>query len=75
MGITAGHYFRVALYRLRRNPVLTAMVLYSAVFGVTALMAAFAVWLASSGCPIRQRPEPPYVVQSHNGECPCASYC
>jgi len=73
MGIIAAHHFRAALFKWRRNPVLTALVLYSIVFGVTALMAAFAVWLASSGCPIRQRSEPPYVVQIHDGGFPCAN--
>jgi putative ABC transport system permease protein len=75
MGTTAAHYFRAVLYRLRRNPVLTAMMLYSVVLGMTALMAAFAVWRASSGCPMRQRSEPLYVVQIHKGESPWANYC
>jgi hypothetical protein len=55
--------FHTALYRLLRNPVLTAMMVYTAVFGVTALMAALTVWRASSSCPVLHRPEP-YLLQS-----------
>jgi hypothetical protein len=55
--------FHIALHRLLRNSVLTAMMVYTAVFGVTALMAALTVWRASSGCPVLHRPEP-YLLQS-----------
>jgi hypothetical protein len=39
------------------------MMVYTAVFGVTALMAALTVWRASSSCPVLHRPEP-YLLQS-----------
>jgi hypothetical protein len=55
--------FHTTLHRLLRNPVLTAMMVYTAVFGVTALMAALTVWRASSSCPVLHRPEP-YLLQS-----------
>ncbi|MHB8478435.1 MAG: hypothetical protein ACYDBZ_19390, partial [Steroidobacteraceae bacterium] len=49
--------------RLLRSPVLTAIMVYTAVFAVTALMAALTVWRASSSCPVLHRPEP-YLLQS-----------
>jgi hypothetical protein len=67
MRTIAAYYFHAALYRLRRNPVLTAMMVYSVVFGAVVLMAAFAVWRASSSCPIPRWSEPRYVVQISSG--------
>ena len=67
MRTIAAYYFHAALCRLRRNPVLTTMMVYSVVFGVAVLMAAFAVWRASSSCPVRRWPEPLYVVQISAG--------
>jgi hypothetical protein len=48
---------------LRRNPVLTAMMVSSLVLGMTALVAAFTVWRASSSCSIPRKTVLPYVVQ------------
>ena len=50
MGNRTVHHFRAALSRLQRNPVLTAMMVYSLVFGMTALTATIAVWRAGSDC-------------------------
>jgi hypothetical protein len=47
----AAYYFHAALYQLRQKPVLTAMMVCSLVFGVTALSAGIAVWRVSSSCP------------------------
>jgi hypothetical protein len=47
----AAYYFHAALYQLRQKPVLTAMMVCSLVFGVTALSAGIAVWRVNSGCP------------------------
>jgi hypothetical protein len=58
--------FHTALHRMLRNPVLTAMMVYTAVFGVAALTAALTVWRANSGCPVPHRPEP-YLLQSDRG--------
>ncbi len=46
MRTNAAYYYRAALYRWRRNRVLSAMILYSVVVGAAAVMAAFAVWRA-----------------------------
>jgi hypothetical protein len=54
---------RATLYLLRRNPVLTAMMVSTLVLGVTALVAAFTVWRASSSCSIPRKTVLPYVVQ------------
>ena len=43
MRTNAAHYYRAALYGWRRNRVLRAIMLYSVVVGVAAVMAAFAV--------------------------------
>jgi cell division protein FtsX len=50
MGNRTVHHFRAAISRLQRNPVLTAMMVYSLVFGMTALTATIAVWRAGSDC-------------------------
>jgi predicted small integral membrane protein len=49
---------------LRRNPVLTAMMVSSLVLGITALVAAITVWRASSSCSIPRKTVLPYVVQA-----------
>jgi|ERR1700675_890449 hypothetical protein len=54
--------FDTILCRLRRNPVLTAMMVCSLVFGVSALIAGVKVWRVSSLCTIAQTPAPPNVV-------------
>jgi hypothetical protein len=64
MRTIAASRFHAASYRLRRSPVLTAMMVYSFVCGVGVLMAAFAVWRAGSSCPIPRWSEPPYLVQA-----------
>jgi hypothetical protein len=62
MTTTAGHYFYAALQGLRRRPVLTAMIVYAAVFGAAVLMAAFAAWRSTASCPM-SRSKPVYLVQ------------
>jgi hypothetical protein len=52
------YYFDAISYRLLRNPVLTAMMVCSLVFGVSALIAGFKVWRVSSACTIAQMPTP-----------------
>jgi hypothetical protein len=47
MWTNTAHYRRAALYGWRHNRVLRAIMLYSVVVGVAALVAAFAVWRAS----------------------------
>jgi|HubBroStandDraft_2_1064218.scaffolds.fasta_scaffold222511_3 hypothetical protein len=59
----AAYYFDAISYRLRRNPVLTAMMVCSLVFGVSALIAGVKVWRVSSACTIAQMSAPPIVVQ------------
>jgi hypothetical protein len=57
MRTTAGDYFNAALRGLRRSPVLTAILVYSIVFGAAVLMAGFAVWRSTASCPTsRSRP-------------------
>ena len=55
--------FDTILCRLRRNPVVTAMMVCSLVFGVSALIAGVKVWRESSLCTIAQTSAPPNVVQ------------
>jgi cell division protein FtsX len=62
MGNRAVHHFRATISRLQRNPVLTAMMVYSLVFGMTALTATIAVWRASSNCATSHTTLVPYVV-------------
>jgi hypothetical protein len=54
---------RATFYLLRRNPVLTAMMVSSLILGITALVAAFTMWRASSSCSIPRKTVFPYVVQ------------
>jgi hypothetical protein len=58
----AAYYFHAALYQLRQKPVLTAMMVCSLVFGVTALSAGIAVWRVDSSCPVTEDPSLPNVV-------------
>jgi hypothetical protein len=60
----AAYYLHATLYRLRRNPVLTAMMVSSLVFGITVLIAGIAVWRVSSPCSIPQMSALPTVVQA-----------
>jgi hypothetical protein len=55
------YYFHAALSRLRRNPVLTAMMVCSLVFGISTLIAGIKVWRVSYACTVA--PAPPSVVQ------------
>jgi hypothetical protein len=48
---------------LRRNPVLTAMMVCSLVLGITALAAAFTVWRAGPSCSIPRKTVLPYLVR------------
>jgi len=64
MTISTDNNNRAPLYLLRRNPVLTAMMVSSLVLGITALVAAITVWRASSSCSIPRRTVLPYVVQA-----------
>jgi hypothetical protein len=59
----AAYYFHAALYQLRQKPVLTAMMVCSLVFGVTALSAGIAVWRVDSICPVTEPLALPDVVQ------------
>jgi hypothetical protein len=63
MIIGTDNYYRATLYMLRRKPVLTAMMVSSLVLCMTALVAAFTVWRASSSCSIPRKILHPYVVQ------------
>jgi hypothetical protein len=58
------YYFHATLYGLRRKPVMTAMMVCSLVFGVTAAIAGVKVWRASSVCTIAQSSALPSVVQA-----------
>jgi len=62
MKTTAGDYFNAALRGLRRSPVLTAIIVYSVVFGAAVLMAGFAAWRSTASCPM-SRSKPVYVAQ------------
>jgi hypothetical protein len=64
MSTMADSYLHRAMPVLRRNPVLTAMMVYSLGFCVAASIAAFAAWRESSQQPILRRPAHPYLVQS-----------
>jgi hypothetical protein len=58
------YYFHATLCRLRRKPVMTAMMVCSLVFGVTAAIAGIKVWRASSVCSIAQSSTLPSVVHA-----------
>lgn len=58
------YYFQATLYKLRRKPVMTAMMVCSLVFGVTAAIAGIKVWRASSVCTITQGSALPSVMQA-----------
>ena len=58
------YYFHATLYRLRQKPVMTAMMVCSLVFGVTAAIAGIKVWRASSVCAIAQSSALPSVVHA-----------
>jgi hypothetical protein len=62
MGNRIVHHFRATLSRLQQNPVLTAMMVYSLVFGMTALTASIALWRANSSCATSQRTLVPHIV-------------
>ena len=58
--------FQAALWKLRRNRVLTALMVYVVGVAMAAVVAAFAVWRSTSGFPITRRPALLYVVEMHN---------
>jgi hypothetical protein len=60
-------FFHAILYWLRRNPVLTAMMVCSLVLGATALTAGIAVWRVNFSCAIAERSVLPTVVQVVTG--------
>jgi hypothetical protein len=59
----AAEYFHAVLWKLRRNRVLTALMVYLVGIVMAAVIAAFAVWRATPGCPILRKPELQYVVE------------
>jgi hypothetical protein len=63
MRTTAADYFNTALQGLRRSPVLTAILVYSIVFGAAVLMAGFAVWRSTASCPMSRSRPAVYVAQ------------
>ena len=62
----AADNIHAVLWKLRRNQVLTALMVYLAGIAMAAVMAAFAVWRSTPGCPILRKPELQYVVEMHN---------
>jgi hypothetical protein len=61
---STAYYLHATLHRLRRKPVMTAMMVCSLVFSVTAAIAGIKVWRASSVCTIAQSSTLPSVVQA-----------
>jgi hypothetical protein len=51
MKVIETHYFQAALLWLRRNPVLTVLMVYSLVFSIAALTATYIVCRTNSSCP------------------------
>jgi len=56
--------FQAALLWLRRNPVLTALMVYSLIFSIAALTATYIVCRTNPNCPAVRGHELLYVVQS-----------
>ena len=52
MTVIATHYLQAALLWLRRNPVLTVLMVYSLVFSIAALTATYVLCRINSSCPI-----------------------
>jgi hypothetical protein len=63
MANIAARLINLSVNGLGRRPVLAAMAVYSVGLGIAVLMAVFAVWRASSSCPLPRRPEHSYVVK------------
>jgi hypothetical protein len=57
---------QAVLWKLRRNRVLTALMVYVVGVAMAAVVAAFAVWRSTPGCPIPRKLELQYVVKMHN---------
>jgi hypothetical protein len=57
------YHVHATLHRLRRKPVMTAMMVCSLVFGVTAAIAGIKVWRATSVCTIAHSSALPAVLQ------------
>jgi hypothetical protein len=51
MTVIATHFFQAAMLWLRRNPLLTALVVYSLVFSIAALTVTYVVCRINSSCP------------------------
>jgi hypothetical protein len=51
---SAARRFDAILFQLNRKPVVTAMMVWSLVFGISALIAGITVWRVSSACEIVQ---------------------
>ncbi|WP_158886556.1 ABC transporter permease [Rhodanobacter sp. L36] len=61
-----GYYFRLALRSLRRNPLLTALMVLAIGFGVAASMTTYAVFRAVSGNPLPDKSAQLFVPQIDN---------
>jgi hypothetical protein len=68
MTVIATHFFQAALLWLRRNPLLTALVVYSLVFSIAALTVTYVVCRINSSCPTVPGHRVFYLVQA-------ARYC
>jgi len=65
MTAIATHYcFQAALLWLRRNPVLSALIVYSLIFSIAALTATYIVCRTNPNCPAARGHELLYVVQA-----------
>ena len=60
------YYFQLGLRSLRRNPILTALMVMAIGFGVAASMTTYAVFRATSSNPIPQKSSQLYAVQVDN---------
>ena len=63
----SAYFFHAISYWLRRNPVLTAMMVCSLVLGATALTAGIAVWRVNFSCAIGERSVLPNVARVVTG--------
>jgi hypothetical protein len=63
MKTTAGDFPNAILDRLLRKPVLTAMIVMSLIYGVTASIAGIVLWRGDSGCATAQSGAGPKVAQ------------
>jgi putative ABC transport system permease protein len=61
-----GYYFQLGLHSLRRNPVLTGLMIITVAFGVAASMTMYSVFRAVSNNPIPQKSSQLFAVQIDN---------